>query len=88
MGLRGKCPSLISGTHGTPKKIVTAAKRTCKCCKGEIIKGESCFTVRIPGKQGYRNYCFECMTEVIKQSRKDVDKLERLIEESKDVSVL
>jgi len=87
MGFRGRRPSLISGTHGTPKKIVAAAKRTCKCCKGEITKGESCFTVRKPGTQGYRNYCFRCMVEVIQQSRTDLNNLERLIKEPNGVPV-
>ena len=86
MGLRGKRPSLISGTHGAPKLITTGAKRTCKCCKGEIAKGENCFVVRVPGKQGYRNYCYKCMAEVIKQSRADLDKIEKLLEKKEDVS--
>ena len=87
MNPKGRCPSLISGTHSSPNKIVAAAKRTCKRCNGVINKGESCFTVTNPRGQDYRNYCFRCMLEVIQQSRIDLDGLERLIEESNGVSV-
>ena len=87
MGLKGKCPSLISGTHSTPKKIVAAAKRTCKRCSRAIIKGEGCFTVKNPRGQDYRNYCYGCMLEVIQQSRTDLNNLERLIKESNGVPV-
>lgn len=73
---RGRCPSFISATFGSPKIETALAKRTCKRHNSEITKGEKCVTVRIVGTQGRRVYSFVAMREIILQSRQDLDVLE------------
>jgi hypothetical protein len=76
---KGKCPSLITGNHGKPVFENAGAKRTCKRCNKEIFKGECCAKIPIPGSMGSRTYCCSCLSEIIEQSRKDLDKLENEI---------
>jgi len=73
---RGRCPSFISATFGSPKIETALAKRICKRHSSEIIKGEKCVTVRIVGTQGRRVYSFEAMRQIISQTRQDLDALE------------
>lgn len=73
---RGRCPSFISATFGSPKIETALAKRTCKRHGSEIVKGERCVTVRIVGTQGRRVYSFAAMKEIIVQTRQDLDALE------------
>lgn len=70
---RGRCPSLIGGTHGTPKLEIAKAKRTCKRCKSIISKGIRCISVPIPGSMGRKIYCHVCMQEIVIQTQKKLD---------------
>lgn len=79
---RGRCPSFISATFGSPRIETALARRTCKRHSSEIIKGEKCVTVRIVGTQGRRVYSFEAMKEIILQTRQDLDALEAELSQS------
>ncbi len=76
---KGRCPSFISATIGSPQIEVAKGKRTCKRTGLAILKNEGCVTVRVAGSQGRRPYSFEAMKEIILQTRKDLDKLESAI---------
>ena len=73
---RGRCPSLISGTHAAPQIEVAAGKRTCKRCDGAIVKGAISIIVPVPGGMGRKVYCRVCILEIVAQSRKDLDVFE------------
>lgn len=73
---RGRCPSLISGTHAAPQIEVAAGKRTCKRCDGAIVKGAISIIVPVPGGMGRKVYCRVCILEIMAQSRKDLDAFE------------
>lgn len=79
---RGKCPSLISGTHGAPRLDTAKRKRTCKRCSVEIPQGTVCVVVPIPGSMGKRVYCRICTQALIDKSRQDIDKFERKLSSS------
>jgi hypothetical protein len=73
---RGRCPSLIGGTHAAPKIEIAAGTRTCKRCEIAITKGGISIVVPKPGGMGRHVYCHACILEVIEQSRKDLDAFE------------
>lgn len=73
---RGRCPSLITGNHGRPVLEIAGGKRKCKRCGNEILKGNRCVSIPIPGSMGSRTYCCACLASIVAQSRKDLDKLE------------
>ena len=74
---KGKCPSLITGNHGRPVFEIAVRKRTCKRCGNEISKGSRSVRIPKPGSMGRRTFCCACLSDIIRQSRKDLDKLER-----------
>jgi len=73
---KGKCPSLVTGNHGRPVFEIAGAKRKCKRCGTEISKGTRCVSIPKPGSMGRRTYCCTCLSNIIAQSRKDLDRLE------------
>ena len=73
---RGKCPSLINGTHGAPKLDTAKGKRTCKRCNTAIHMGTVCIVVPVPGSMGRKVYCQACIKEIISKSRQDLDAFE------------
>lgn len=77
MRKKGKCPSLITGCSGRPVSEVAGAKRHCKRCKAEILKGSGCASIPNAGRMGDRTYCLSCLSEIITQSRRDLDELEK-----------
>jgi len=74
---KGKCPSLVTGNHGRPSFKIAGKKSKCKRCGVEILKGDRCVNIPIPASMGRRTYCCSCLLDFIKQSRKDLDILER-----------
>jgi hypothetical protein len=76
MAKRGKTPSLLSSTAGASKFVIAAGRRTCKRCKDAIEKGVDCAEVGISGSFGHRTYCLDCFSEILDQTRKDLDELE------------
>ena len=77
MKKRGKCPSLVTGNSGRPVFKVAGRKSECKRCSCDIAKDVRCVSIPIPGSMGHRTYCCSCLLDIIKQSRLDLDQLER-----------
>lgn len=77
MAKRGKTPSLIGGGAGISRFVVAKRKRNCKRCDGTIPNGGNCIEVAIPGTMNSRTYCTNCYKEILVQSRKDLDELEK-----------
>lgn len=77
MGKRGKTPSLIGGGARASKFVTAGKRRQCKRCDCDIPKGTRCAEVGIPGSLGSRTYCLSCFSDMIEQSRRDLDRLEQ-----------
>jgi len=75
----GKCPSLITGNNGKPKLKIAGRKSKCKRCGNEILKGDLCVSIPKPGTFIKRTFCLDCLSKIIMQSRRDLDKLEQKI---------
>jgi len=79
--IRGKTPSLISGSSGKPTLL--EAKKKCNCCrcKKEIHKGEKCFSVPKVGTgfNSQKRYCRECFKSILEQTQKDLTSIAELI---------
>lgn len=79
MAKKGKTPSLVSGGAGSIKFETALRKRTCRRCDGDILRGNKCAKVGIPGSFNSKTYCLSCFEDMIKQSRRDLDKLEQQV---------
>lgn len=81
MAKRGKIPTLIAAFNGKPTKVTVKRKRRCSRCSSELEKDSKCFV--IPNSSGgYSNkrpYCVVCFKEVLGQTRRDLDDLEKLL---------
>lgn len=76
MAKRGRTPSLIGGTHGTPTFDVSGKSHPCKRCEVDLPKGTTCVRVKKPGQMGNgRTYCVGCFKEILGQTQKDLDAL-------------
>ena len=78
--MKGKTPSLITGSSGKPKPAVCKKRSICKRCKGEISASERCFEIPIVGR-GYtasKRHCEQCFKEILEQTRKDLESFEEL----------
>lgn len=75
---KGKVPSLLTGSAGTPVKVEAIRTRKCSRCHGSIAPGCACAEVRRPQiNAGRRVYCIDCFREVVDQTRSDLDQLVR-----------
>lgn len=74
--IRGKWPSLVTGSRGRPKFEIVKRKRTCKRCGKSILAGAKCVSIPIAGSMGSKTYCCSCLLRIIEQSRSDLDELE------------
>jgi len=74
---KGRTPTLICGSSGKPSKIVAKRKSNCARCGDDIIKDQECFEVpRVGfGLQSPKRYCIDCYTEILDQTKKDLDTL-------------
>lgn len=77
---RGRCPSFVSATFGSPKIEIAKGKRTCKRNGNSIFSGERCVTVRVVGTQGRKSYSIDGIKEIIAQTRSDLDRLVQCLE--------
>ena len=80
---RGKAPSLITGSSGTPKKVTAKKKRECGRRECTIKSGEICFEVPqvsdvYPNK---KTFCRPCFKEMLEKTRKDLDHLDSMLED-------
>jgi hypothetical protein len=74
---RGKTPSLIGSTLGTPRKRIVKGKSHCKRCKVPISKGVECFEIPQLGGSfsNYRRYCDGCFRSILEKTKSDLEAL-------------
>jgi hypothetical protein len=74
---RGKIPSLIGSTLGTPRKTVTDGTSECKRCEERILKGTECFEIPQLGGSfsNYKRYCDPCFKSILERTKADLDAL-------------
>lgn len=74
---RGKTPSLIGSTLGTPRKRIVQKESHCKRCNASILKGTVCFEIPQLGGAftNYRLYCDDCFRSILEQTEGDLDDL-------------
>ena len=74
---KGKTPTLICGSRGKPSKIVAKGLSHCAGCGDDIMKNQECY--KIPrvgyGLKSPQRYCKVCFTEILNQTKKDLDDL-------------
>jgi len=75
MSPKGKVPSLLSGSSGACKIVDAQRRRTCKRCRGDILKDTRCIEVSKPGKMGHKTYCHGCFAEILEKTQSDLAKL-------------
>ena len=74
---KGKTPSLIGASLGRPEKVVCGRRTPCSRCHTDILKGATCYDVPQVKKphSSSRRFCGDCFTQVLEQSRRDLDGL-------------
>jgi hypothetical protein len=74
---KGKVPSLIGSTLGTPRKMVTDGTSKCKRCDGPISKGTECYEIPQLGGSfsNYKRYCDGCFKSILERTKADLDAL-------------
>jgi hypothetical protein len=79
--LKGKTPSLIGSTLGTPRKTLVARESQCKRCKRTISKGVECYEIPQLGGSfsNYKRYCDCCFLSILEKTKADLDALSRSI---------
>lgn len=77
---KGKVPSLIGSTLGTPRRVYVKNKSKCKRCNGVIETGQNC--AAIPqlggGFQSLRRYCEECFKRILQKTQNDLDEFKKI----------
>lgn len=77
--LKGKTPSLLTKSSGTPSSHSCGRKTQCSRCKEDILKNSSCFVIP-KGNSGFSNkkpYCLKCFGDILTQTNKDIAALEK-----------
>ncbi len=74
---KGKVPSLIGSTLGTPRRTVTDGTSKCKRCGGAISKGTECYEIPQLGGSfsSYKRYCAGCFKSILERTKVDLDAL-------------
>jgi hypothetical protein len=74
---KGKVPSLIGSTLGTPRRTVTDGTSKCKRCGGAISKGMECYEIPQLGGSfsNYKRYCDGCFKSILEQTKVHLDAL-------------
>jgi hypothetical protein len=74
---RGKTPSLIGSTLGTPRRGLVKGRSHCKRCKVPILKGGECYEIPQLGGSfsNYRRYCDDCFRSILEKTKSDLDAL-------------
>jgi len=77
---KGKTPSLLSKSTGTPTLHVCGKATACKRCNTKIKTGEQCF--RIPKQQnGFAakpTFCISCTRLIVEKTKSDILAVEQL----------
>lgn len=79
---RGKTPSLIGGSLGSPRKCVVQRACDCKRCKATIQKDAECYEIAQLGSSfsSYKRYCDDCFSAIVYETRAVLDVLIKDIE--------
>ena len=74
---KGKVPSLIGSTLGTPRKTVAPGTSKCKRCGDAVPKGTECYEIPQLGGSfsNYKRYCDPCFRSILERTKGDLDKL-------------
>lgn len=74
---KGKIPSLIGSTLGSPRKVLVGRDSHCKRCKALISKGVECYEIPHLGGtfSNYKRFCDDCFLSILKQTKADVEAL-------------
>ena len=74
---KGKTPSLIGGSLGTPRPKVVERLCKCKRCNSPLVKGTSCFEIPQLGGAfaNCKPYCSTCFKAILEQTQSDVTAL-------------
>ena len=75
--VKGKILSLIGASLGRPSKKTCGRETPCSRCGEGIAKDEDCYDVPQPKKphSSTRRFCAECFDGVLKQTKRDLEKL-------------
>lgn len=77
--LRGKTPSLLSISTGTPIVHTCGKETPCDRCGEKVLKGQRCF--RIPkAKSGFTShpiFCTECTLAIVEQTKAELYVVEK-----------
>lgn len=75
--LRGKIPTLLSGSSGKPSIVEAKKMRECRRCKCSIKLREKLFEIpKTGGFAGKKSFCMSCFREILDQTQKDLGALE------------
>mgnify|MGYP001767516989 CR=1 FL=1 len=74
---KGKDPSLIGSTLGTPKKVLVQRECSCGRCHSAISKGTECYEVPQLGGPfvNHKRYCSDCFQAILRKTKADLDAL-------------
>lgn len=72
---KGRVPSLIGSTLGTPKRVTVEKKSTCKRCGADLVKGTECYAIPQLGGSfaNYKRYCDACFKTILEKTKSDLD---------------
>lgn len=74
---RGRSPSLIGSTLGTPKLVTIAKSTPCKRCGTALHKGLVCYAIPQLGGAftNLRRYCTPCFRNILQKTKEDLESL-------------
>ena len=74
---RGKTPSLIGSTLGSPRECVVERQCHCKRCDEAILNGTHCHEIAQLGGafSSYKRYCDACFGSILQQTKLDLEAL-------------
>ena len=77
---KGKVPSLIGSTLGTPRRVLVEKKSKCKRCNEVIRAGQNCAAIPQLGGSFHplRRYCEECFKGILQKTQDNLDELKKI----------
>jgi len=77
--IKGKIPSLLAISTGTPEPHTCGKATPCDRCEEIVVKGQACF--RIPrvksGFTGHPIFCIACTIAIIEQTKTELLAVEK-----------
>ena len=78
---KGKTPSLLSMSTGTPTAHTCGKATTCDRCNGKVATGDVCF--QIPKQKGGFTvrpiFCVGCTAEIVEKTKVDLLAIENVV---------